>query len=84
MAKVSNNKMIGIVVSFNPTYKYGFIRPEGAEDDSTDRFLHFNHVTDGSPITAIKRGVQVAYNMGTAEENKKGPVAVNIELFNAA
>lgn len=80
----ANNKIIGIVVSFNPTYKYGFIRPEGAIDDSTDRFLHFSHVIDGSPITAIKRGVQVAFNLSTVQENAHGPVAVNVELFNAA
>lgn len=84
MPKKNSGKIIGIVVSFNPTYKYGFIRPEGAIDDSTDRFLHFSHVTDGSPITAIKRGVQVAFNVSTVEENTHGPVAVNVELFIAA
>jgi cold shock CspA family protein len=84
MPTALDGKMIGTVVSFNPTYKYGFIRPEGATDDSTDRFLHYSQVIDGTPITALKAGIQVAFNINNVTENTRGPVAVNVELFKAA
>lgn len=80
-AKESNNKLHGTIVSFSQNKKWGFVRKEGdPSDQSKDRFLHFSHVVDGTPIEKIKAGLEVDYNLSKVKENTQGMVAVNVEI----
>ena len=70
----SSGKFNGVVIWFNPSRGYGFIKREGEED----LFVHFSDIVcDG--FKTLKKGQVVEYGLGT--NNKGDPKAIEVEVI---
>ncbi len=66
-----NNRTLGIVQWFSRVKGYGFVRPDGQEEDI---FVHYSAV-HGEGYRNLSEGQRVEF---TVEDTPKGPQAVNV------
>ena len=66
-----NGRTIGTVQWFSRVKGYGFIRPEGQEEDV---FVHYSAIR-GEGYRNLSEGQKVEFEVG---EGKKGPCATNV------
>ena len=63
--------MTGIVKWFNNAKGYGFVKPDGRDEDV---FVHFSAL-DMDGYKTLKEGQKVEFEVG---QGKKGPCATNV------
>ena len=69
----------GTVVWFSPVKGYGFIKPDDADPETKDVFVHYSGVNgDGGPTTPnLHDGQKVTFERASS---KKGVKAVNVSV----
>ena len=72
-----NGRTIGIVQWFSRVKGYGFIRPDGEEEDV---FVHYSAI-QGDGYRNLNQGQRVEFTM---EDTPKGPQAVEVMGLDAA
>lgn len=71
-------KFTGVVALYIFKKGIGFITPD---EELTGKDVFFHHSQLPNSMKGIKQGAKVSFEMGTSEHNKKGDVAVNIEVI---
>jgi uncharacterized membrane protein YsdA (DUF1294 family)/cold shock CspA family protein len=66
-------RQVGVVVMFKPAQGYGFIRPEGADVESAEVYVHVSNIQRRQ---ALRQGQRVAYQV---VQSDRGPRAVNVQ-----
>lgn len=71
--------MKGKVIWFNDAKGYGFIKPDGQDEDKGDLFFYWSYLQmDG--FKTVKPDSVVSFEIG---DNHRGPMAVRIEIEQA-
>ena len=68
---MENARISGTVQWFSRVKGYGFIRPDGQEEDV---FVHYSAI-EGSGFRSLEEGDRVEFSV---EEGRKGPAAANV------
>jgi len=75
---MTDNKMLGDVIWFDPKRGFGFIEWEKEGEKQKDLFVHFSDV-ECEGFKTLYKGQKVSFGLGV---NKHGdPKAVNVEIL---
>jgi CspA family cold shock protein len=69
---MAEDRVTGTVKWFNSTKGYGFIAPDGAEEDV---FVHYSAIQSTSSYRTLNEGDRVEFSI---EQSPKGPQATNV------
>jgi len=69
-------RLIGKVVWFSDAKGYGFIKPDGQDDDQGDIFFHWSYLQMHG-FKTIKPETVVSFEVG---DNHRGPMAVRVNI----
>jgi cold shock CspA family protein len=70
--------MIGVVALWNDPRGYGFVRPEGATDDTQNLFVHISNCQTGN---VPKVGATVEFDIGAPLKLGQRPQAIRVKLI---
>lgn len=73
-------KFTGVIALYLFNRGMGFITPD-EELTGKDIFFHHSQLPASLKSKGIKQGTRVSFEMGTSEHNKKGDLAVNLEVI---
>jgi CspA family cold shock protein len=72
------DRITGTVKWFNATKGYGFIAPDGGQEDV---FVHYSAIQSDSSYRTLNEGDRVEFSI---EQSPKGPQATNVtKVYNA-
>ena len=75
---MTDNKMLGDVIWFDPKRGFGFIEWEKEGEKQKDLFVHFSDV-ECEGFKTLYKGQKVSFGLGV---NKHGdPKAINVEIL---
>lgn len=68
----------GSVITFKADKGYGFIRPQGAENNDDNVYVHITQLQEGG-ISSLTPGQRLSYDLETNENGKA--FAANIKII---